>query len=147
MERILVPIDFSQLLLITLDDAVESRKNLREARLTILYVVERGYYGSPVVSRRSPQTAFFSAAYLNEGLPVTTILFLAAHDAWRKEAMTRWSQIEGSAQPLGAVWLREEGSYNFALYSRHATSVDAPAVYHIRPGESGTAHLIELSNS
>ena len=37
--------------------------------------------------------------------------------------MTSWSQIEGSAQPLGAVWLREERSYNFALYSRHATSV------------------------
>ena len=37
--------------------------------------------------------------------------------------MTRWSQIEGSAQPLGAVWLREERSYNFALYSRHATGV------------------------
>jgi glycogen operon protein len=37
--------------------------------------------------------------------------------------MSSWSQIEGSAQPLGAVWLREEGSYNFALYSRHATGV------------------------
>jgi isoamylase len=37
--------------------------------------------------------------------------------------MTRWSQIEGSAQPLGAVWLGEERSYNFALYSRHATGV------------------------
>ena len=37
--------------------------------------------------------------------------------------MTRWSQIEGSAQPLGAVWLRKERSYNFALYSRHATGV------------------------
>ena len=37
--------------------------------------------------------------------------------------MTSWSQIEGSPQPLGAVWLREERSYNFALYSRHATGV------------------------
>ena len=37
--------------------------------------------------------------------------------------MTRWSQIEGSAQPLGAVWLIKERSHNFALYSRHATSV------------------------
>ena len=37
--------------------------------------------------------------------------------------MTSWSQIEGSPQPLGAIWLREERSYNFALYSRHATGV------------------------
>ncbi|MFZ0890139.1 MAG: hypothetical protein WA005_16980 [Candidatus Binataceae bacterium] len=37
--------------------------------------------------------------------------------------MTSWSQIEGSPRPLGAVWLREEQSYNFALYSRHATGV------------------------
>ena len=37
--------------------------------------------------------------------------------------MTSWSRIEGSAQPLGAVWLEEEKSYNFALYSRHATGV------------------------
>ncbi|MGD0290721.1 MAG: isoamylase [Candidatus Binataceae bacterium] len=37
--------------------------------------------------------------------------------------MTNWSQIEGSPQPLGARWLRAERSYNFALYSRHATGV------------------------
>ena len=37
--------------------------------------------------------------------------------------MTSWSQIGGSPQPLGAVWLGEERSYNFALYSRHATGV------------------------
>ncbi len=37
--------------------------------------------------------------------------------------MIDWSQIEGSPHPLGAVWLREERSYNFALYSRHATHV------------------------
>jgi len=37
--------------------------------------------------------------------------------------MTNWSQIEGSAQPLGAVWIGAEKSCNFALYSRHATSV------------------------
>lgn len=37
--------------------------------------------------------------------------------------MTSWSQIEGSAQPLGAVWIGAERSYNFALYSRHATGV------------------------
>jgi glycogen operon protein len=37
--------------------------------------------------------------------------------------MISWSQIEGLPHPLGAVWLREEKSYNFALYSRHATRV------------------------
>ncbi len=37
--------------------------------------------------------------------------------------MISWSQIEGLPHPLGAVWLREERSYNFALYSRHATRV------------------------
>ena len=37
--------------------------------------------------------------------------------------MSSWSQIEGSPQPLGAIWLRAERSYNFALYSRHATGV------------------------
>jgi isoamylase len=34
-----------------------------------------------------------------------------------------WSPIEGSPQPLGATWLDEAKSYNFSLYSRHATSV------------------------
>jgi isoamylase len=37
--------------------------------------------------------------------------------------MTSWWQTEGSPQPLGATWLEEEQSYNFALYSRHATAV------------------------
>src|SRR6516165_4130962 len=37
--------------------------------------------------------------------------------------MANWSQIEGSPQPLGASWLESEQSFNFALYSRHATSV------------------------
>ena len=37
--------------------------------------------------------------------------------------MATWSQFEGTPQPLGAKWLREENSYNFALYSRHATGV------------------------
>ncbi len=37
--------------------------------------------------------------------------------------MSSWVQIEGSPQPLGAVRLSEEGAYNFALYSRHATGV------------------------
>jgi isoamylase len=37
--------------------------------------------------------------------------------------MTNGWRIQGSPQPLGATWLEEERSYNFALYSRHATSV------------------------
>jgi len=37
--------------------------------------------------------------------------------------MITWSQVEGSPQPLGATWLESEKSYNFALYSRHATGV------------------------
>jgi glycogen operon protein len=37
--------------------------------------------------------------------------------------MISWPQIEGLPHPLGAVRLREERSYNFALYSRHATGV------------------------
>ena len=61
--------------------------------------------------------------------------------------MISWSQIEGLPHPLGAVWLREERSYNFALYSRHATGVTLLLYTHARPGESGAAHLIELSNS
>ena len=38
-------------------------------------------------------------------------------------SMANWSQTEGSPQPLGATWLKEEKSYNFSLYSRHATGV------------------------
>ena len=37
--------------------------------------------------------------------------------------MANWSQEEGSPQPLGATWLQKENSYNFSLYSRHATGV------------------------
>ena len=37
--------------------------------------------------------------------------------------MATWSQAEGLPQPLGATWLQEENSYNFSLYSRHATGV------------------------
>ena len=48
IERILVPIDFSQPSLRALDDAVEFSRPY-EARLTILYVVERGLYGSPLL--------------------------------------------------------------------------------------------------
>jgi len=37
--------------------------------------------------------------------------------------MPTWSQAEGSPQPLGATWIEEENSFNFSLYSRHATGV------------------------
>jgi isoamylase len=37
--------------------------------------------------------------------------------------MTTWSETEGSPQPRGATWLEQEKSYNFSLYSRHATGV------------------------
>lgn len=34
-----------------------------------------------------------------------------------------WFSHEGAAFPLGATWVAEEQAYNFALYSKHATSV------------------------
>jgi pullulanase/glycogen debranching enzyme len=37
--------------------------------------------------------------------------------------MATWSETEGSPQPPGATWLEKEKSYNFSLYSRHATGV------------------------
>ncbi len=37
--------------------------------------------------------------------------------------MATWSETEGSPQPPGATWLEKEKSYNFSLYSRHATDV------------------------
>jgi glycogen operon protein len=37
--------------------------------------------------------------------------------------MPSWSQIEGSNRPFGATWLEKERSFNFALFSSHATSV------------------------
>jgi glycogen operon protein len=36
---------------------------------------------------------------------------------------TSWFAQEGAAFPLGATWLPKEQAYNFALYSKHATSV------------------------
>jgi isoamylase len=35
----------------------------------------------------------------------------------------RWETKEGSANPLGATWIAEEQAYNFAIYSKHASSV------------------------
>jgi glycogen operon protein len=40
-----------------------------------------------------------------------------------KAPMPSWTQIERSPQPLGATWLESEKCFNFALFSRHATSV------------------------
>jgi isoamylase len=34
-----------------------------------------------------------------------------------------WFTVEGSPFPLGANWIADEDAYNFALYSKHATSV------------------------
>jgi isoamylase len=34
-----------------------------------------------------------------------------------------WDMKEGSANPLGATWIAEEQAYNFAIYSKHASSV------------------------
>jgi isoamylase len=34
-----------------------------------------------------------------------------------------WAEIEGSPYPLGVSWCEQTHAYNFALYSKHATSV------------------------
>jgi glycogen operon protein len=34
-----------------------------------------------------------------------------------------WERVEGAPAPLGATWVPAIASYNFALYSRHATAV------------------------
>ena len=38
--------------------------------------------------------------------------------------MTGWLANEGAAIPLGVTWIEAEQSYNFALYSKHARTVD-----------------------
>ena len=38
-------------------------------------------------------------------------------------ALDAWSRTEGSVLPLGATWLASEQAYNFAIYSKNATSV------------------------
>ena len=52
--------------------------------------------------------------------PFPTSLVGAAATA---PALDPWSTIEGSACPLGASWMPEQQAWNFALHSRHATSV------------------------
>jgi glycogen operon protein len=37
--------------------------------------------------------------------------------------LSNWARTEGSPSPLGATWIEEEESYNFALYSGHATGL------------------------
>lgn len=37
--------------------------------------------------------------------------------------MENWYAVEGSPSPLGVTWIEDEGAYNFALYSEHATRV------------------------
>jgi len=37
--------------------------------------------------------------------------------------MRRWSSLEGSSYPLGATWIEEEQAFNFAIYSKSASSV------------------------
>ena len=76
IERILVLIDSSPPSLRTLDDAVELVRPC-EARLTILYVVERAYYGSPLLLVTDPRDCFLQRAYVNEGLRVTKGCFLS----------------------------------------------------------------------
>lgn len=36
---------------------------------------------------------------------------------------SNWYSVEGAPFPLGATWIADEQAYNFALYSKHATSV------------------------
>ena len=39
-------------------------------------------------------------------------------------APSRWAAAEGSPFPLGAAWIAEEQAFNFALYSKHAQTVE-----------------------
>ena len=47
-----------------------------------------------------------------------------------------WERMEGSPNPLGPTWIAKEGAYNFAIYSKFATSIEL-MLYHpndvIRP--------------
>jgi isoamylase len=45
------------------------------------------------------------------------------HMAKNGKKLNDWTQKEGSPSPLGATWIEEEESYNFALFSEHATGV------------------------
>lgn len=40
-----------------------------------------------------------------------------------KRRINEWAAQEGAPTPFGVSWIEEEGAYNFALYSKHATGV------------------------
>ena len=42
--------------------------------------------------------------------------------------MNDWFATESSPSPLGVTWVPAEEAFNFALYSKHATSSDVAAV-------------------
>jgi isoamylase len=50
-----------------------------------------------------------------------------------------WSSSEGAPLPQGATWIAEEQAYNFALYSKHAGSVE---VLLYRPTDLVRPHLV-----
>ena len=37
---------------------------------------------------------------------------------------SQWILAEGSSFPLGATWVESDDAYNFAIYSKHAHSVE-----------------------
>lgn len=40
-----------------------------------------------------------------------------------KRRINEWAAEEGTPTPFGVSWIEEEGSYNFALYTKHASGV------------------------
>jgi glycogen operon protein len=40
-----------------------------------------------------------------------------------RDSSTSWATAEGLPYPLGVSWSASEQAFNFALYSKHATSV------------------------
>jgi isoamylase len=42
--------------------------------------------------------------------------------------MMSWQSQEGSASPLGVTWIANEEAFNFALYSKYASSSEAGKV-------------------
>ena len=48
---------------------------------------------------------------------------LAGYRAAQPQNPQRWETKEGSANLLGATWIAEEEAYNFAIYSKYASSV------------------------
>jgi isoamylase len=48
---------------------------------------------------------------------------LARSEKVQAENPQRWESREGSPSPLGPTWITQENAYNFALFSKYATSV------------------------